>query len=112
MITFEDGPAKGEALTLARAPFLLRVVIDADGKLDGLDQLTDKPSATEAVHVYRRIGSAGTAHVDRRDPKTGRRTGHWMAFAKYRLARIQPDDHAARHTDAWQQWATANARNA
>jgi len=112
MITFEDGPAQGQALTLSRAPFLLRVVIDADGTVDGLDQLTDTPKSTEAVHVYRRIADAGVAHVDRRDPKTGRRTGVWMAFAKYRLARIQPTDAEARQTAAWQQWATTNAKHA
>lgn len=49
MIRLLDGPAGGSELSLRRAPFFLRVVIDPGGKVDALD---DVPAADEVVHVY------------------------------------------------------------
>ncbi len=55
MLTFKDGPAKGE-FSCWRAPMYLRAVIDSvTGKADVLDQLDDAPTATEKVYVYRQL---------------------------------------------------------
>lgn len=43
MTTFTDGPAAETVLELRRAPKFLRVVRDADGTVDALDQLNDTP---------------------------------------------------------------------
>lgn len=104
MIHLLDGPAAKTRLTLARAPWLLRVVIDPAGKIDALDQLRDSPRPDEQIHVYRIQGKAGIAHFDR--TVNGRRVGTWSAFADYRLHTEQPTDQQARDTEAWQAWAT------
>lgn len=49
MIEFLDGPAGNKTLELRRAPVYLRVVIDADGNIDALDQLDDRPKEDERI---------------------------------------------------------------
>jgi hypothetical protein len=59
MVRFLDGPAKGKALALQRAPLLLRVVIAEAGNIDALDQPDDMPTQHERVTVYERVGEGG-----------------------------------------------------
>jgi hypothetical protein len=63
MTTFEDGPAKGQTLMLQRAPLFLRVVIDPSGKVDALDQLTDKPASNEKIFAYVLTAEPGRFHI-------------------------------------------------
>lgn len=103
MSNFIDGPAKGVTLSLSRAPVFLRVVL-ANGKWDALDQLSDTPRPEEAIFVYRRKTDPITAHIDGRDPKTGKRFANWMSIADYLFHHTQPDDKTLRDTAAWQAW--------
>ena len=108
MIKFLDGPAKGVALQLQRAPIMLRVVQSPDGKWDALDQLKDVAADGEKIFVYRMEGTAGGAFVDGRDPKTGRRFGGYCVVATYRYLAEQPRDEEVRENYAWDQWCNAN----
>lgn len=56
--TFIDGPAQGTRLSLRTAPHFLRVVIDAHGDVDALDQPEDELADDETVYVY--VLQAGT----------------------------------------------------
>ncbi len=109
MITFLDGPAAGQRLTLRRAPMFLRVVCDAKGKWDALDQLDDKPAKDEAIHVYRVDQIEGGAFVDGRDPKTGKRWGCYMQMGTYKHWPEQPDDATLRDKAKWQAWVAEAA---
>lgn len=104
MSTFIDGPAKDCRLSFARAPYFLRMVCDATGKWDGLDQITDTPEAGEKIFVYRKVSDDGVAFVDGRDPKTGKRFGGYRALATYRFVEPQPDDATMRSSDSWNAW--------
>lgn len=106
MTRFEDGPAAGKVLTLKRCPVFLRVVIDAAGGVDALDQLDDAPRPGEAVYVYHRQGAQGCCHIDSRDGQ-GRRRGEWFATGDYRLHPCQPPAAVLGDTAAWRAWATA-----
>jgi len=99
MVTFLDGPAKGSVLHLRRAPLLLRVVIDPEGKVDALDQLDDTPTANEAIRVCRRVGEAGMAIICSRGKGCQK-----AAIAEYRLYKEQPSDDVMRDTKAWRKW--------
>lgn len=82
MIRFLDGPAEGVALALRSAPERLRVVLNADGRWDALDQPEDEPKPGETVFWYRSEGAAGVVHLLATDPKTRRRRGRWLARAE------------------------------
>jgi len=101
MIVFLDGPGKGRITFLARAPLFLRVVIDHDGTVDALDQLTDEAKPTETIHVYRRDGEPSSRIVCSRGRGGGCRQ---FAVAQYRLSEAQPDDATARDNLAWKAW--------
>lgn len=103
-----DGPHAGITLTLSRAPMLLRVVQNRAGEVDGLDQIEDTIRPGETVTVYRAVTEPMIVHIDRRDPKTGRRTGSWFAAAEYRLAKVQPDPATAADNQRWRNWAQEN----
>ena len=98
---FLDGPACGTILALKRAPLFLRVVIDADGTVDALDQLDDEPKPTEGIFVYIRDGKPSTYHV----LCTPRRLSGWHLDADYRLYAEQPGDEETRDNHAWRKWA-------
>ena len=98
---FLDGPAKLATLDTRRVPLLLRVVIDSDGTVDALDQLSDAPKPSERIHVYQRVGKPSTYHV----LCTPRRLSGWHVTAEYRLYEHQPDDATARDSHAWREWA-------
>lgn len=107
---FIDGPAAGTVLSLQRAPLMLRVVVDRDGKVDALDLLADSPKPNESVYCYIMAGPPGpTGFIDGRDPKTGRRWGHPFASATYRLHDVPPSDETMRSNHAWSGWVNENA---
>jgi hypothetical protein len=101
MMRFLDGPAEDHCLNLKRAPLLLRVVIDADGTVDALDQLHDRPKPSEAIHVYRRVGKPTRYHA----LCTPRRLSGWFIMADYLLHDRQPSDAVLRDQHAWREWA-------
>ncbi len=107
MITFLDGPAAGQTLTLQRTPVLLRVVHVGEN-VDALDQLDDLASSNESITVYRMTDAPSHCHVDYRDPKTGRRRGEWRRMATYAVLPEQPDDATLRDNEAWKAWCRAN----
>jgi len=111
MSNFLDGPAAGVRLNLGRSPYFLRVVRTPDGKWDALDQLDDKPAENEEIHVYRIASEPMIAHVDGRDPKTGKRYGKWMSIADYVLHNKQPDNQTARNKVQWQEWCQTQVKN-
>ncbi len=108
MTRFLDGPAAGQLLMLKRAPVFLRVVQDRGGKWDALDQLSDTPQPGETVTIYRKVfGSGGSAFVDGRDLKTGKRWGGLFQSGDYRVVAEQPAAEVTRDTAKWQEWCEA-----
>lgn len=92
VITFLDGPAEGVKLSLQRLVLFLRVVRSESGSWDALDLLEDQAEPGETIFVYRHNGTEGSAFVDGRDPKTGKRWGRVEHIASYRLHSVQPPD--------------------
>lgn len=99
MTTFEDGPAAGQTLMLRRHPVFLRVVVDAAGKWDALDQLADRPALDEEVHVYRLVETGGMVCIRR---KVG---GGCFKIGRYKLHDVQPPRPFGRVQSKWEQWA-------
>ncbi len=99
MITFLDGPAEGARLNLRRAPIFLRVVLDASGEIDALDQLDDEPRPTEAIHVYSRTGPPSRGIACTRGHGC-----HPFVVAEYRYWQGQPSEDVLRNTEKWQAW--------
>ena len=108
MMVLNDGPAKG-AYAVGRAPIFLRAVVDQQGGIDVLDQLTDTPERTESVHVYERIGepSGMTTLQMSRPGGRGRRCVTSIA-AEYRYL-PDVDGEAVRDFEAWRDWCLAHA---
>lgn len=104
MTSFLDGPAKGQHLTLARAPYFLRVV-RAGKKWDALDQFADEPSPGEEIFAYSLVGDPGMVHMDFRNP----RRGVWFTIANYMLVSAQPPDAEMRDNALWREWCYAHA---
>jgi len=107
MTTFLDGPAQGQTLTLSRAPYFLRAVVNG-GKWDALDKLDDEPKPSEMIFVYECVGEPGFAFVDGRDAN-GRRRGYRCVIASYRYRTNQPPDDVLRDPKKWPEWFYANA---
>lgn len=105
MTSFLSGPAEGKVLMLRRSPIFLRVVIDADGKLDALDQPGDQPTANEQIHVYKLEGQVGSCHINRRGGGGG-----FFSVATYRHLPEQPQDSDVRETRNWQAWCLSQPR--
>lgn len=103
MIRFLDGPAADSVLSLGRAPFFLRVVIDTDGAVDALDQLDDTVRESETPHAYVLVGGVGRAIACSRGRGGGCRPS---AVAKYRHYENQPAEEVLRDNARWQEWAT------
>ncbi len=103
---FLDGPAKDVALTLARAPFFLRVVRENGVVLkrwDALDQLDDEPKPEELIYVYRLADKPIRGMIDGKKYR-----GPFLA-ASYRFHETQPTDAEARTNAAWREWTERNA---
>jgi hypothetical protein len=103
---FLDGPAAGATLSLRRAPYLLRVIVDTSGGIDALDQLDDEPTEEEEVFVYALAAPPQKAHVCY-GGKDRHRSG-WFEFGIYRHL-PDVDGERLRETTAWRVWATAHA---
>ena len=99
MTTFQDGPAKGRTLMLKRAPIFLRVVVDARGKWDALDQVDDEPAADEKLYAYQLAENPGHCHIN-----AGRGRGGFYPMARYCLISPQPAESEMRTTLAWIKW--------
>jgi hypothetical protein len=95
-----DGPAEGSYM-VHRAPLYLRAVVAANGKLDVLDQLDDRPGADEMVHIYRRVTEVSVVHINR-----GRHGSGFYESASYRHM-PEVDGEALREAEAWRAWAQA-----
>ena len=107
MITFLDGPAEGRQLSLSRAPYFLRVVIDLAGAVDALDQLDDTVRAGETAYVYQQAEDLGTAIYCSRNPSRCRT----VRSAAYRLYATQPPQDVLCDNGAWSKWAVAEAES-
>lgn len=103
-LVLQDGPAATTLYSVKRAPNWLRAVIDPDGKIDVLDQLDDKPSGAERIHVYERIGEEGFIFACR-----GTGAGRW-ATGTYRY--VPMDGETVRETREWQAWCAIEANTA
>lgn len=104
---FLDGPAKGTTLLLQRAPLFLRLVEDADGKIDALDQLGDAPEPGETIYVYRQVSYDGGGHLSYTDKATRRRKWMWLQSATYAVVDPQPAHDVLGDTEAWRAWCRA-----
>jgi hypothetical protein len=100
MTRFTDGPAAGKTLMLRRAPVFLRVVRNAKGEWDALDQLGDQPEPSETIVAYRKVKDDGWVHL--RSAKRGA-SGFYLS-AQYAVVDPQPDDSTMRSTQAWRAW--------
>lgn len=90
-----DGPAKGQHLMIRRCPLFLRMVQNARGQWDALDQVEDDPKVGETVYVYERIpGTHFNAFV---------RPGGRHEFADYKFIPEAPTDVLRKRED-WQAW--------
>ena len=108
MIKLHDGPAAG-VYPVKRAPLYLRAVVNADtDKKDVLDQLVDKPGKAEAISVYRRVGPAGTVHINMGSTRKG--SGFYATGEYIHLADV--DGGLFRETQAWQDWCRAQLEGA
>lgn len=100
-LVLEDGPAAGR-YTVTRSPYFLRAVVDAGGRIDILDQLTDAPRQDERVFVYEAIpgtiSSFGAPGVIVCPPPA--------ASGRYRH-RADVDGEQLRETEAWRAWCRA-----
>ncbi len=105
MVKFIDGPLDGVSLCLRRAPLFIRATVGNGCVFDALDQHSDEPGDDEQLYAYRRIGDAGSVHVN-----GGRRSVNgWYALATYRIVPEQPSDITMRNAKEWQRWTIARA---
>lgn len=109
MIRLLDGPAKIETWT-RRAPEFLRAVVNAKGKVDVLDLLTDAPRPGERVFVYQAVPGTTSMRPDDSyvcidDGKGGYKQAA-DANGDYRhLPKV--DGESVRTAPAWRTWVMA-----
>ena len=103
MIKLDNGPAEG-VYPVRRAPLFLRAVVNCDtGTKDVLDQLVDEPEGADIVSVYRRVGPAGTVHINMGGARKG---SGWYATGEYiHLADV--DGGPLREAPEWRAWCRA-----
>ena len=78
-------------------------VVDSKGETDVLDQIEDTSNENEVVYIYKRQGSAGTAHV-----RGARNLSGWYAIGEY-VWMPAVNGQELRDNPTWQQWATSQA---
>ncbi len=88
-----------KSLSLVRTPYFLRVVKDADGTIDALDQLDDAPKPTEQVYAYVRDGPPQFMILCSR--RNGCRRERYVSYKDYMP---QPDEATMRDNALWSQW--------
>lgn len=103
MTTFVDGPAHGKTLMLHRAALFLRVVVNAKGDIDGLDQPDDEPKKDELIFLYVITKQPGHMHINARGGRGG-----FYPIAEYRYVAEQPADADMRTKAKWHTWVEAN----
>lgn len=102
MISFLDGPAVGQNLTVRRAKFFLRVTVDGD-KWDCLNEYWDTARPHENLFVYIAVEKATAVHL-----KMAKRSeSGWYALCQYRFLEPQPPDDAIRDNEKWRAWCMA-----
>jgi hypothetical protein len=101
---FIDGPAAGTTLELQRAPHFLRVVIDNEGGVDALDQISDTPMDNESIYVYRMSANLGRGIACSRGKNGGCRS---FLMCEYKVHANQPSDDVLRDNDKWSEFAHA-----
>jgi hypothetical protein len=104
-VVFNGGPANGQAMTLARAPRLLRVTVaitDKGPKFDALDQPGDIVFGDEEVYVYARKGETHQVHI------RAQRGSGWHTLATYSYLDPQPQGVDLRSNEAWRAWCLKN----
>jgi hypothetical protein len=105
MITFDDGPAKGQALMLHWMPRFLRVT-QAGEKFDALEQPDDEPRRHETLFAYEITEQQGSCHI-----RASGGRGGFYPIGHYHLVTPQPSDAEMRTSKAWHQWCVQeNAR--
>jgi len=102
MITFIDGPAKGQTLALKRAPRFLRVTRTRGGTFDALDRLEDRPQPREALFAYEIAEYQGVYHL--RCGRGSKSASGFYQQGAYRFVAEQPDDATMRDTERWREW--------
>ena len=108
MIKLHDGPAEG-VYPVRRAPLYLRAVVNEDtGGKDVLDLLVDEPERADIISVYRRVGPAGTVHINMGGTRKG--SGFYATGEYIHLADV--DGGLFRETPAWQDWCRAQLEGA
>jgi len=105
MITFTDGPAEGATLSLRRTPIFLRVVVDAKGVVDALDQLDDEIRPGETAFVYRIDEDGRRGFVCSRGKGGGCRR-----MATYRLHTEQADQATLSDNELWGEWTESTGK--
>jgi hypothetical protein len=101
MLKLLDGPVEGVYMC-KRAPLFLRAVVDSkSGEKDVLNQLDDKPKATEQVFVYQRVGESGWVHLK----MTKRSQSGFYALGEYRYLQSVYGE-GLREETAWRQWVS------
>jgi hypothetical protein len=110
-VGFDDGPAFGVTLSLARQPRYLRVTSKGT-EWDALDQLADTPEPGETVYAYAKHGQPFTAHVDFGRRRRGEPRSAWISIVRYRMVRFQPDEATMRDNEAWRAWCLRQEREA
>lgn len=103
MTNFSGGPASGRSLMLKRAPFFLRVTLDARG-FDALDQMHDEPTASEELFAYVIDGRPSMVHIHARGNRGG-----FYTMANYRFIDPQPSQYEMREAAQWAAWCHSHA---
>ena len=101
-ISFHGGPAEGTKLAFSRFPLYLRVVVDANDKVDVLDQLADTPRDNETIHAYRMLLRAKNMGI-----ACGRGGCKPIIDGAYRYVEAQPEDATMRDSAMWAAWCRA-----
>lgn len=104
MITFIDGPAKGQTMDLARVPFYLRATHSESRGWKALEYPGDTPCPDESLHLYYFFKDTGAVHLDYRDRRTGQRSAKTVRCADYRLCPVQPGDAILRDYTRFHAW--------
>lgn len=106
MTTLIDGPAAAKRLMLRRCARFLRVVVNAKGEIDALDQPDDKPAADETIYAYEVVGKPGAVHLNTR----GQPGGGFYPIAEYKFITEQPPQAVMMNRREWFDWTEQRAK--
>ena len=100
MSTFHGGIADGKSVALRRAPILLRVVVDPDGRVDALYDPDDLARPHERISLY--ILTKHPVHMHIR--MANRKQSGFYSDGDYQLCPLQPDDATLRDNAKYFTW--------